>query len=107
MNGGSLIMKLFFSSHATPSARDAAWRRSTACRINGAWRLWDAVQNYTLFANETAGKAGEDVVQKCTTLAPKIAGMASCGAYLHRIRHFSRKSSECSAKMHHLASMPV
>jgi hypothetical protein len=54
-----------------------------------------------------AEKAGGNVVQKCTTLVPKIAGMASCGAFLHHICHFSRKSSECSAKMHHLASMPV
>jgi hypothetical protein len=29
---------------------------------------------------------GGDVVQKCTTLVSKNAGMASCGAYLHHIR---------------------
>jgi hypothetical protein len=47
--------------------------------IVGGGRLWDA---------DRWGMMGEggDVVQKCTTLVPKNAGMTPCGANLHHIR---------------------
>jgi hypothetical protein len=52
-------------------------------------------------------RKGEDVVQKCTTLVPKTARMLHVVHICTTFAEILGNRDKCSAKMHHLASMPV
>jgi hypothetical protein len=52
-------------------------------------------------------KTGGDVVQKCTTLVPKIAESLHVVHICTTFGEILGNRYKCSAKMHHLASMPV